>query len=260
MLRGYVDTTSGQVHFRELGSGRPLVLLHKTPSSSIQFVRCAPLLAHRARVVAFDTPGFGLSDPPPKPPTICDYARTLAEAMDALRLGPVDLVGHHTGASIALELAAIRPSLVRRLVLAGILAFAQPEDREPWHGYLRRFELDACGDYLETYPLPLLREWLERDDPEQFHLELIAYLQAGERYWWSYEAVLAHDAYARLRQVACPTLFLNQERGRVRESTLGAHRALPGSSYVELPGTSEGAMDDPHAFAAAIERFLDDPG
>jgi pimeloyl-ACP methyl ester carboxylesterase len=255
--RGYVDTSVGQLHFRELGSGEPLVLLHKTPSSSVQFERCAPLLAGSRRVVAFDTPGFGSSDPPAEPPTIADYAGALVEGTEALGLGAVDLVGHHTGASIAVEIAATRPELVRRLVLAGILAFARPEDREPWQGYLRRFDLDARGEYLDVYPLPLLHEWLERDDPEQFHDELVAYLQAGNRYWWSYEAVLAHDAYARFPQIVAPTLFLNQERGRVRDSTIAAHEACPGSAYEELAGTSEGAMDDPESFAAAVRRFLD---
>ena len=75
MRRGYVDVEFGQLHYRESGEGPPLVLLHKTPSSSIQYSRVMPLLGERYRCIALDTPGFGMSDPFPSQPLMGDYGR-----------------------------------------------------------------------------------------------------------------------------------------------------------------------------------------
>ena len=262
--RRYVDLPHGQLHFRELGSGPPLVLLHKTPSSSIQYARAMPLLAERFRTLALDTPGFGMSDPPAAHPMIADYGQIVCEFLDALELDTVDLLGHHTGASIAIEVAATRPERVKRLALAGVLAFDDEAVRAEWRTYLdsHKFQLDTTGEFLETYPKPMLSRDHEHspEDPERYWLELVAYLQAGPRFWWSYNAVVEHRAFDLLPTLKLPTLVLNQLDGRVYESTKRVAEALAEATadlrYVELPGSSEGVMDDPAAFSEAVLAFL----
>ena len=196
MIRGYVSMPFGQLHYREAGDGSPLLLLHKTPSSSIQFVRAMPLLAARFRVIAMDTPGFGMSDLPSRPPRMDDYARAAVVLLDALGIEQASVVGHHTGASIALEMSVRFPDRIDRVVLAGILALETDEERESWRHYLddHRFELDSAGDFLRVYPLPMLGrdQAVSPDDPERFLLELVAYLQAGPHFWWAYDAVVEH--------------------------------------------------------------------
>ncbi len=114
----YVDTGLGQIHCAEAGTGRPVVLLHQTPQSWDEFRDVLPLLAARGhRAIAVDMPGFGNSPRLPAPQTIEQYADGVGQFLDALDLGPVALVGHHTGAAVALELAASRRD-VRGLVLS----------------------------------------------------------------------------------------------------------------------------------------------
>ncbi len=72
------------------------------------------------RTIAFDTPGYGESDPPPGVTTIEEYATTFVEAMDALGLDRVTLFGVHTGASYAVEIAAKHPDRVDAVILCGI--------------------------------------------------------------------------------------------------------------------------------------------
>ena len=73
--RAYIDLPSGQLHYREIGEGEPLLLLHQTPSSSLQWEAAYPLLAAAGmRVIAPDTPGYGMSDPPAGTPTAEGYA------------------------------------------------------------------------------------------------------------------------------------------------------------------------------------------
>ena len=86
-MRGYVDFRWGQAHYRAYGeSGPPLVLLHESPQSSDILQWALPPLGERLRAYAFDTPGYGLSDPPPEAQEIPVYAEATLEAIDALGL------------------------------------------------------------------------------------------------------------------------------------------------------------------------------
>ncbi len=53
-----------------------------------------------------DTIGYGDSYKPNKDCTIEDYAQGAIELLDALGISKTSLVGHHTGAVIAIELAS----------------------------------------------------------------------------------------------------------------------------------------------------------
>jgi len=70
-------------------------------------------------VYAPDLPGLGESDPSPTG-SFAEAAGAVSDLADDLRLRQIDLLGIHSGASTALDLAAARPALVRRLILAGV--------------------------------------------------------------------------------------------------------------------------------------------
>ena len=72
-------------------------------------------LPRSGRVLALDLPGHGQSDPVPHA-SVEAYARAVADVLVALGCAPV-VVGHSLGGSVAIALAALRPELVRGLVL-----------------------------------------------------------------------------------------------------------------------------------------------
>lgn len=117
--RGYVGEPGAQIHYAEAGppDGPPVVLLHQTPRSWDEYREVLPLLADAGfRALAPDTVGMGASDPTAD--TIEAYAEGVARFVDELGLARVDLVGHHTGGVIAIEVAARWPERVNRLVLS----------------------------------------------------------------------------------------------------------------------------------------------
>lgn len=261
MRRAYVTTPTGQVHLREWGApgGRPLLALHKTPSSSIQFARVAPLLADAGfRVLALDTPGFGMSDPLPGGPTIAGFAQAALAVLDAYGIERCDVLGHHTGSLTAVELAARHSARVQSLVLGGILVMRDEAERDSYRPYLTRYDfaLDARGAFLDSYPRAVLNDWLTRDDPEQYLWESVAYLQGARTFTATYLCTLEHDAWELLPTLRLPVLFLDQAEGRCHESTERVAPRVPGAQYVCLPGTSEGCLDEPAPFAAEVLRFL----
>ena len=60
--RCYIDGPDGQVHYRTLGAGAPIVLIHQAPWGSIQYRAAMPVLAAAGyQVIAPDLPGHGMS-------------------------------------------------------------------------------------------------------------------------------------------------------------------------------------------------------
>jgi pimeloyl-ACP methyl ester carboxylesterase len=74
LRRGFVDTPFGQMHYRELGTGPAVILLHQALRSSLEFRRVLPVLADDYRVIAFDLIGFGDSAGAPRQLSIEDHA------------------------------------------------------------------------------------------------------------------------------------------------------------------------------------------
>ncbi len=104
----------------EYGSadGAPLLMLHGTPGSRLQF-RWMHALAAAAgiRVVAPDRPGYGASDRVPAGITFPAYADDLRQLLDRLQLPVVTLGGVSGGGGFALAAAVALPERFGRLIL-----------------------------------------------------------------------------------------------------------------------------------------------
>jgi pimeloyl-ACP methyl ester carboxylesterase len=126
--RAYFDCKFGQLHVRTAfpttgGFDEQVTLfcLHPVDGSSRTFNRFLSELAEVRSVYAPDLPGYGESDSSPMR-SIADAAAAVSDLANDLRLRQIDLLGIRYGAEVALELAAARPELARRLVLAGVPA------------------------------------------------------------------------------------------------------------------------------------------
>jgi pimeloyl-ACP methyl ester carboxylesterase len=124
--RAYFDCRFGQLHVRTAfpatgGFDEQVTLfcLHPDDGSSRMFARFLPQIAGARSVYAPDLPGRGESDPSPSL-SVAEAAAAISDLAGDLRLKQIDLLGVHTGIAVALDLAAARPELVRRMVLVGI--------------------------------------------------------------------------------------------------------------------------------------------
>ena len=104
--------------YLEAGTGPPLLLLHGHEQSAASWRWVIPALARTHRVLALSLPGHGDSAPPAGDDAPGrDLAPFVARFLDALDVGPLDLVGHSVGGAIALRLALADPQRVRTLTL-----------------------------------------------------------------------------------------------------------------------------------------------
>jgi pimeloyl-ACP methyl ester carboxylesterase len=104
-------------YYSETGSGRPLILLHGIGMSHVAWNAVTPYLASTRRVIAFDTPGFGLTPPLPGGtlPTVPNLVNGLDRSLREMGLEvPVDVVGNSLGGYMALE--AARRGMARSVV------------------------------------------------------------------------------------------------------------------------------------------------
>ena len=75
-------------------------------------------LAQKRRVIIWENPGIGASSGP-APDSVKDMAHLAEGFLDALSLSSVDILGYSIGGSVAQQLVADRPDLVRKMVLVG---------------------------------------------------------------------------------------------------------------------------------------------
>ena len=183
--RAYFECQYGQLHVRTAfpatgGFDEQVTLfcLHASEDSSRAFARFLPEVADERSVYAPDLPGFGESDPA-SAASAADAARAVSDLASELRLRQIDLLGVGFGAAVALELAAKRPDLVRRLVLLRIprtdrlpvvkqrslilkLQMGASDEAQPGQGVLpnaRFLELtDYASDLFDAAPKTLAKE------------------------------------------------------------------------------------------------------
>ena len=137
-----IDTGAFLVRARVRSGPRPVVFVHGLAASSAFFLdawECEEL-AERG-LVALDLPGFGETDAPKGFGfTMREQADVLAEAIEALDLREVTLMGHSMGGTIAVLAAERLVPRLEALVLAeGVLR----RDVEIWSEALARRSPDA---------------------------------------------------------------------------------------------------------------------
>ncbi len=265
--RLYAPGPYGQVHIHAAapaaGAARkpPLVCFHTTPQSGAEFAVFMGEMARDRLVLAPDTPGFGGSERPAAPPTLADYAAALAEAVDACGLiaadTPYDVLGNHTGAVIATEIAVSRPARIRRLVLAGAPLLSEAGRLEMLERYGKPNPFFSDPDYVATtFKSQVLTEGAV---PQARRFDLfIEGLRAGPPSWWGSRAVMTYPLEAGLRRLSQPTLFL-VAKDVMAANTRDAARLAPHPTLIDLEDQTQSPAFDLHAklMADAARGFLD---
>ena len=254
---GYADTPLGQVHYREAGSGPPVILFHESPLSGRVYEPTLPVLGRSVRAIAPDTPGYGASEPPPKPLSISGYSERLTLLLDALEVERVALVGNHTGGAIAIQMAVDRPERVSALVVVGSPLFGEEERRRWLESYLEAFEVSPEGEHLSWLWSRYQRIWGQDTPPDLLHLATTEFLRVGARYDWSYQAAFNFEAEHLLPRVACPTLFLVSQGDILRDKNERSVELTPNAEGLVIE-IAHGQLPtrDPEVFSREVLSFL----
>jgi pimeloyl-ACP methyl ester carboxylesterase len=120
----WIEVAGAQVAYLDSGDGVPVVMSHCSAACKNEWKPLRETLGERFRTVALDQWGCGESNSWPGHVafTLAAEAAPLLEVIDAID-GPVHLVGHSYGGSVALRVACERPNVLRSLTLIEPTAF-----------------------------------------------------------------------------------------------------------------------------------------
>ncbi|MBV8761393.1 MAG: TIGR04551 family protein [Deltaproteobacteria bacterium] len=113
----FVDVDGVHVHYREMGAGPAVVLIHGYGASLESWALMMPALAQGHRVIAVDLKGFGWTSRPEGDYSPAAQAQLVWGVLDKLGVGDVAIVGHSWGTSVALAMAVAHPERTRRVAL-----------------------------------------------------------------------------------------------------------------------------------------------
>ena len=246
----------GAVHYIDLGSsdGPPVVLLHQTPRSVDEFREVIPLLAAEHRVLAVDNPGYGCSEVPDHLPTVEEYADTIVALLDHLGVPRAVLVGHHTGAILAIDIAARHPGRVTRLVLSG-----PPYMNRPMRDMLREISVQwrvrPDGSHMQE-KWDKFMGWV--NDPAVIHRVVADLLHAGETSEYGHISCADYRMENTLPLVQAPALIIIGRNDFFANNPANAVVAetIPDSEVVMLDGGVFLPTESPGPFAEAVLEYL----
>jgi pimeloyl-ACP methyl ester carboxylesterase len=241
----YLELGGTSIRVRESGDPQApaLILLHGFGSSLETWEPWAQSLRARYRVVRFDLPGCGLS----QPDRSGDYAdarslELMALLMDRLGIQSAALIGNSMGGRISWAFAAAFPSRVRKLVLISPDGFASPgfeygkPPQVPAVIKLMKYFLPRVlmrGNLAAAYADPTR---LSDSVVDRYYDLLLAPGNRAAMISRMQQSIL-EDPVPRLQKIATPTLLLWGRKDRLIPFANSADyvRALPNATLVEFP-------------------------
>ena len=226
-------------------------------------------LARGRRVITFDNRGVAASTGT-TPRTIAQMALDAIDFIDALGVAEVDLLGFSIGSFVAQEIALIRPSAVRKIVLAS----SAPKGAAGMHGWAPDV-IEAVGK-PQTPPGDYLRVFFSGSEAGRAAGQQVAGRVFGARTvdrdattsWQTrlaqYDAICAwgqpnHSLLERVSAIDKPVFVANGDHDPMilpRYSYLLAG-LIPHARLKIYPDAAHGFLFQHHAeFAADVDAFL----
>ena len=227
--RRFIYVGSRRAHYLRAGSGPPVLLVHSSPANARILLPEIRNLSQRFSCFAFDTPGFGLSEPLPLTKMlVADLADALADNVRTVGLPACPVYGSHTGAAIVLELAARHPALVTGIVLDGVPIFTEEEGATLIEGYFKPFPIDELGGHFSNAwtrfrDQSIWFPWFDRrpenlnrynlSPPARTHEWMMMYFYAAKSYMPAYRAAFEYGQRAPLavESLSVPAVFTATE-------------------------------------------------
>ncbi|MBL8644880.1 MAG: alpha/beta hydrolase [Rhodospirillaceae bacterium] len=260
ITRAYGKGRFGQIHYRVAGSHgsrSPLLLLHPSPISGYVFENLMGDMGRDRFAVAPDTPGFGMSDPPPSPPEIKDYAEVMLDFVAEQGLGMIDVMGYHTGALTAVEMARQNPDVVRKIVMISATVFTQDETEAFRKQYVPKTADERPAAMAARWPSFKNEFWAMGDNLNRKFNIFLDGQRNPDWSFWGHRAAFNYNIARALQETNHPILILNPEDD-LWTYTPRAAPLLKNGRVHDLPGWTHGFLDAETAKVGTILRgFLD---
>jgi len=273
----FIELNGLKIHYQRYGEGQPvMILLHGYGASTFSWREVLKPLGAHGTAIAFDRPGFGLTERPlpeewegPNPYTLDFQVDLVIALMDAIQAPQAILIGNSAGGTVALYTALKYPERVQGLVLVdaaiyrggGAPAWIRPLLNTPQMNRLGPLMVRSLAG--ERGMQFLRSAW---HDPSKITDEIIAGyrrpLQAKnwDRALWELTKVSSSsNLYQRLGEVMQPVLVISGDDDRIvpTEESIRLARELSNAHLFIIPNCGHVPQEEcPEAFLHALLTFV----
>jgi 2-hydroxy-6-oxonona-2,4-dienedioate hydrolase len=266
-----VEAAGMQVHYHDVGTGEPLIMLHSGgPGTTawLTFFKTLPALSKHFRCIAVDLPNFAKSGPAVfSEPVHTFEARVVLRVIDALGIEKPHLLGNSEGGQACMVFAYTYPDRIDKLVWgAAHIGTADGYTAE----YTFTVEPEASREFTDaasTDPTPAnLRRYLEWQirDKSLIDDELVEYIRAAHTgrpdlaVARSSSVNVPFDHIKGVMSIQAPTLLVWGRHDRTANFEIGinALNHIPNSRMVMLHCGHWVPFERPREYTSHVLNFL----
>lgn len=251
-----------QLHFKQLGHGEPLVLLHGLFGSGDNWFGVAPKLAEKFQVFAPDLRNHGHSPHHAE----MDYPLMAADVekfFEAQKIKSAHVIGHSMGGKVTMQFALDFPARVKKLVVVDMAprAYARAHDKI----FAALLALDLAAFQTRTEIENALAPEIPSLNLRRFLLKNLSRDERG-KFSWKMNLRGVAENYSRLGEVlspqngfAKPALFIRGGKSdyinAADESDI--HRLFPAAEIQTIAAANHWIhADAPEEFVRLVLNFL----
>ena len=262
-----VDDTNYRIYVEEAGQGIPLLCLHTAGSDGRQFrhILNDKEITKNYRVIAFDLPWHGKSNPPEDYElkdyklTTSLYKKIIMSFCDNYKLNEPVIMGCSMGGRVVLHLALEHSNYFK-----AVIALEGSDKLKPYYDLDWLYRPDIHGGLIQS---AFVSSQIAPQSPDKFrHETLWHYMQGGpgifkgDLYFYWHDGDF-DDRSGLIDTSKCPVYLLSGEYdcSCTPERTLATASRIKGAKAVIIPGIGHFPMsENPELFKSYIYPILDE--
>lgn len=254
----YYDNEKTQLYYEDIGTGRPLLLLHGLTSNHQMFYREIDYMKDKFRILALDSRGHGRSDRPEEF-TMDDHVSDVIALLDHLNLSSVNVLGISMGSYIAQGLAIKQPNRVEKLVLAATKSCGEGSSMaEMFDRYEEQLEGMSIAEKLSISPKLIFHNQDAVNAWQKRVAKNSRMLNANEQSVAS-AALKDFDFREDLKRITAETLVISGKHDGLNPPEKGRETAvlIQNADYMEFQDSGHAPnVEQDRLFLGVVEKFL----
>ncbi len=254
------------VSYVDEGTGEPVILIHGIPTWGYLWHKLIPALSGQNRVLAPDLIGFGYSDKSDRfDRSIARQAEMIDAWMETLGIERANIVAHDIGGGVALRLATLSPSRVKKLCLINSVSYdSWPIEAMIQLGHPGTYQIASASTTVATLRQMLKQSFNETPEDEILDGILAPYTtEVGKlsliRNAAALNTNLTTEITHLLHKTKAETLILWGVDDKFQPLKFGERLAgdIPNAKLIQIEAARHFVMiDQPEKIADQVSSFL----
>jgi 3-oxoadipate enol-lactonase len=250
-----------EIHYREEGTGFPLILIHGLNGDLTGWGLVMPEFARYFRTLALDLRGHGDSGKPDQPYSIKEFSEDLKVFLTKLQIPQTHLLGLSMGGAIAQQFAIDFPQRVRGLVLVSSFSYLDAQARKKFLGLRRSLEAGGYPAFFdEVVNLAFTPQYISANPQAIAQLkEKRVRLNSPAAIGRATDACLSFDLKEAIKEICSPTLILSGRDDLFTPIHLAEqiHKNIPNSEWKILEEVGHNLyLEKADEMARVVSDFL----